>query len=84
MKAEVQQTIAKEQWNSTAGQIGADWALVNDRLLNAPVFLDMGGYLKTLSTSGLHQTFDLLHDAAEKIVDARQVIDRMLKQQARR
>lgn len=84
MRAEVQRTIAKEQWGIAASQVGVDWTLVNDRLLNAPVFLDVVGYLKTIPTGDdRSEAFEALHEAAGKIIDAHRVIDQIQKKQAR-
>lgn len=84
MRAEVLRTIAKEQRGIAAGQVGLDWTLVNDRLLNAPVFLDVAGYLKTIPTGDdRSEAFEALHEAAEKIIDAHRVIDQIQTKQVR-
>ena len=51
--------------------------------MNADLFLDLAGYLKSLPPSDDPQkVFKALHDTAERLVKAQNVIDQMLKQQA--
>ncbi len=58
------------------------WFVKNDELLNKPVFLDLGSYLKSLPQNDADRMLLGLLDAAKKITAARQVITQMLKQQA--
>ncbi len=60
------------------------WITKNDALLNAPVFLSLDTYLKSLPADNAQKIFNGISDAAEKIADARYVITKMLKQQAKR
>ena len=50
--------------------------------LNSAPVLDLTGYLKSLPTDNPDQIFDGVFDAAKQITSARQVITKMLKQQA--
>ena len=55
-----------------------------DCALNTDPFLDLASYLKSLPPSDEPQkVFETLRDIAKKIVTAQNVIDRMLKQQAK-
>lgn len=56
----------------------------NDCPLNTEPFLDLAGYLESLRSSGEPQKyFESLHATAKKIVRAQNVIEGMLKQQAK-
>lgn len=44
----MQQAIDKAQRAMSAGRTAVNWVWMNDYLFNAPVFLDLGGYLKGL------------------------------------
>ncbi len=55
------------------------WIMINDNLLNAPIFLNPGDYLKTLHSGDSRKTFVALRDAAEKTAHPRQQVTNMLK-----
>ncbi len=58
------------------------WVVMNDDLLNAPIFLNSSESLKALSKGTPQETFEALRDMAGEMIDKSQVIRRMLKQQA--
>jgi hypothetical protein len=51
--------------------------------LNSGPFLDQAGYLKSLPSDTPDHIFDGLHSTAETVVKAQNVIDAMLKEQAK-
>lgn len=53
-----------------------------DGTLEADPFLDLTGYLTSLYTTDPQEDFYTLHDTAEHLIKAQNVIDKMLKQQA--
>ena len=87
-KKSAQKTVNKAQAKTKAGASTEPmfevykWISENDWLLNEPFFLNLSSYLKSLPSEDPEKIFNGLHHAAEKIADARQVITRMLKQQA--
>ena len=78
MREHAQRGIAGEEVKLPVGRSAGDWAALNDTLFNGPVFLDPAGYLKSLPAAP-SKAFDGLIDAAEKIVEAHEAIDRRLK-----
>ena len=72
--------------NTVPPPIGAkDWISTNETLLNAPVFLDLNAFLKSMPPADYERTFENLgglYDPTKKIADARKIIIQMLKQQA--
>ncbi len=56
----------------------------NDCPLNTALFLDLSGYLKAIPTTDAQTIFDGELSAAKKLVQAQNVIHKMLKQQVQR
>jgi hypothetical protein len=77
--------ISTADWLTTLDGGFGDCTLGRDCGLNTNLFLDLTGYLKSLPPSDRPQTvFENLHATAAKLVRAQNVIDQMLKQQARK
>ena len=89
LKFLVEENLAEMQSSASTRPSGwltklndGNWAL-SDCPLNTAAFLDLAGYLKSLSVSeDPNEIFDGLHQTAKKIVVAGNVITEMLKQQA--
>ncbi len=71
-KSRAQSSIAKAMAKKNSANL---WVVQNPELLNAPIFLDIGAYLKSLSPGNAQEAFDGLCAAARKMVEARQMLN---------
>lgn len=59
-----------------------EWVTLNASILDAPVFVDLAKFLKTLPANDPAKILGPLSATAKKVIEAHEEVDRMLKQQA--
>lgn len=59
-----------------------DWIALNTELLDEPIFTDFKATVASLPSGSATETFKALRDAAESVLDIRELLTRMLKLQS--